>query len=150
MNFNHLQFVLEVARSGSFTKASEICCVTQPTLSNGIKQLEHQLEGELFIRTTRKVNLTPLGEHLLPSIQAIADAQQELTSRANLYFEPNHQLLSIGFSSLVDMRIINALAISFVQINTEVHTYFKECFIGSISERLQEGQVHVAIRPVVN
>lgn len=150
MNLNHLQFVLQVAKTRSFTEAAKQCCVTQPTLSNGIRLLEQQLGGELFVRSTRKVSLTPFGEHLMPSIQSISDARHELKNLAQQYFEPDHQLLAIGFSPLSDMRIINAIVNPFISTNAAVHTHFKECFLETIGERLTDGQINLAIRPVVN
>jgi DNA-binding transcriptional LysR family regulator len=148
MNLNHLKFALKVAQSGSFTQASAACFVTQPTLSNGIKHLEATLGGKLFERTTRQVSLTQFGSHMLPQIQAMLDAKRELTDKAKLYFEPEHKLLSIGFSPLVDMRLINALVEPYSDHNPDLTTYFKECFMDNLINRLETDQISVAIRPV--
>ncbi len=148
MNLNHLNFAIEVARSGSFTLASERCFVTQPTLSNGIKHLEDALGDKLFERTTRNVTLTQFGNHMLPAIQAMLDAKRELTDKAKLYFEPDHRLLAIGFSPLLDMRMINALVEPFADRNPDLTTYFKECFMDNLIDRLEAGQISMAIRPV--
>ena len=148
MNLNHLKFAIEVARTSSFTQASEICFVTQPTLSNGIKHLEDELGGKLFERTTRHVSLTRFGNHMLPAIQAMLDTKRELADKAKLYFEPDHKLLAIGFSPLVDMRLINALVLPFTDQNPDLTTYFKECFMDNLITRLEMGQISMAIRPV--
>lgn len=148
MNLNHLKFALEVAQTKSFTQASEVCFVTQPTLSNGIKHLETQLGGKLFERTTRQVNLTQFGSHMLPEIQSILNAKRELADKARLYFEPDHKLLAIGFSPLVDMRLINALVGPYSDHNPDLTTYFKECFMDNLINRLETGQISIAIRPV--
>ena len=148
MNLNHLKFATEVALSGSFTQASENCCVTQPTLSNGIKQLELSLGGKLFERTTRHVSLTQFGDHMLPAIQVMLDAKRELMDKATLYFEPDHKILAIGFSPLVDKRMINTLVIPFADQNPDLTTYFKECFMDNLNKRLETGQISIAIRPV--
>lgn len=65
MNLSQLRYVKAVAETGSFTQAAEQCYVTQPTLSNGIAQLEQEFEERIFVRTTRIVSLTPFGEHIL-------------------------------------------------------------------------------------
>lgn len=148
MNLNHLNFALEVAHSGSFTQAAEACFVTQPTLSNGIKHLEDELGGKLFERSTRHVKLTQFGTHMLPTIQAILNAKRELADRAKLYFEPDHKLLAIGFSPLLDIRLITALVEPFTDQNPDVTSFFKECFMDSLVNSLQVGQISMAIRPV--
>lgn len=147
MNLNHLKFVIEAAQLGSFTQAAEICCVTQPTLSNGIKQLEFKLGGKLFVRTTRSVNLTPFGKHILPAIYAMLNAQMELSHSAKTYFQPEHKLLAIGFSPLADTRLINALVDPFYGENPDVNIYLKECFMDGLIDRLADGQIGLAIRP---
>lgn len=149
MNLNHLKFAVEVATSGSFTGAAKACCVSQPTLSNGIQHLERELGGKLFERTTRRVTLTPFGTHMLPSIQAMLNARRELADSATRYFEPQHKLLAIGFSPLVDMRLISALVGPFAIRHEEVTTYFKECFMDGLVDRLEDGQIGLAIRPLL-
>ena len=79
MNLSQLRFANALARSGSFTAAAAECFVTQPTLSNGIAQLESELGERLFLRTTRKVTLTPFGTHLMPSIAEVLRAQAGLS-----------------------------------------------------------------------
>ena len=50
-----------VARCGSLTKAAEELYISQPAVSQGIKQLECQLGGKLFNRTHRGMELTETG-----------------------------------------------------------------------------------------
>ena len=50
-----------VAKSGSLTKAAEELYISQPAVSQAIKQLENQLGGKLFNRTHRGMELTETG-----------------------------------------------------------------------------------------
>ncbi|MDB5448505.1 MAG: LysR family transcriptional regulator [Phenylobacterium sp.] len=72
----HLCFVA-VAEELSFTKAAARLNVAQPWLSARVRQLERRLGVELFVRTTRKVEITPAGQVLLPRAQAIRNAIAE-------------------------------------------------------------------------
>jgi DNA-binding transcriptional LysR family regulator len=60
-----LEFFITVAKEHSFSKAAEICGVTQPTLSAGIKQLEDMLGVLLVNRSSRFHGLTKEGERVL-------------------------------------------------------------------------------------
>ena len=60
-----LEFFITVAKEHSFSRAAEICGVTQPTLSAGIKQLEDTLGVLLVNRSSRFHGLTKEGEHVL-------------------------------------------------------------------------------------
>ncbi|WP_300301763.1 LysR family transcriptional regulator [Ferrovibrio sp.] len=60
-----LEFLLALAREKNFGKAAEICGVTQPTLSAGIKQLEDTLGVLLVQRSSRFLGFTAEGERVL-------------------------------------------------------------------------------------
>lgn len=59
-----LRGFLAAARHGSFTLAAADLHLTQSALSRQIQGLEEELETPLFLRTTRKVSLTPAGQRL--------------------------------------------------------------------------------------
>lgn len=60
-----LEFLIAVAAERSFSRAAELCGVTQPTLSAGVKQLEDQLGVLLVNRSSRYHGLTAEGERVL-------------------------------------------------------------------------------------
>lgn len=101
MNLSQLRYVKAVAETGSFTLAAERCCVTQPTLSNGIAQLEQELEERLFTRTTRTVSLTPFGQHILPYIDKVLNAQVDLLQETRSFVHPSRLVIRIGASPLI-------------------------------------------------
>ena len=57
-----LQYLIAIAEHGSYTRAAEALFVSQPTLSQQIKQLEESLEIALLDRSGRTVQLTDAGE----------------------------------------------------------------------------------------
>jgi DNA-binding transcriptional LysR family regulator len=60
-----LEFLIALAREKHFGRAAEVCNVTQPTLSSGIKQLEESLNTLLVNRGSRFEGFTPEGERVL-------------------------------------------------------------------------------------
>ncbi|WP_085648359.1 MULTISPECIES: transcriptional regulator CynR [unclassified Pseudomonas] len=62
MLLRHLRYLLAVADHGGFTRAAEALHVSQPTLSQQIRQLEETLGVDLFDRTSRSVKPTDAGQ----------------------------------------------------------------------------------------
>ncbi|MDH6140226.1 LysR family cyn operon transcriptional activator [Kitasatospora sp. GP30] len=62
LELRHLRYLLAVAEHGSFTRAAEELHVSQPTLSQQVRQLERTLGTQLLDRSGRTVRLTDAGE----------------------------------------------------------------------------------------
>jgi LysR family transcriptional regulator, hydrogen peroxide-inducible genes activator len=69
MQMHHVRYFLALCDLLNFTRAAKRCNVSQPSLTNGIKDLETQLGGQLFHRNP--VRLTELGELLTPYMERI-------------------------------------------------------------------------------
>lgn len=147
MKLRQVEFVVAIARTTSFSHAADLCNATQPTLSAALGQIEDELGGKLFRRTTRKVELTPFGQHMLPALQAVLAARDEAASMADSYLHPARKLLRIGLSPLVDMRRVEQAMAPFRAARPEVEVFFKECLLGDLSERIAAGGIDMAILP---
>lgn len=64
INLEYYKIFYYVAKAGSFTKAGEDLCISQPAVSQSIKLLEESLGTDLFMRIPKGVKLTPEGESL--------------------------------------------------------------------------------------
>jgi LysR family cyn operon transcriptional activator len=74
MELRHLRYFLAVAGHGQVTRAAEALHVSQPTLSQQIRQLEEEIGAPLFERFQRGLRLTPSGEALrLRASRALAE-----------------------------------------------------------------------------
>lgn len=62
LELRHLRYLLAVAEHANFTRAAEELHISQPTLSQQIKQLERNVGAQLLDRTGRTVRLTDAGE----------------------------------------------------------------------------------------
>src|SRR6266436_1604501 len=62
LELRQIDCFLAVATDLHFGKAAERLSVAQSSVSEAIRALEHEVGGPLFTRTSRRVQLTPLGE----------------------------------------------------------------------------------------
>lgn len=87
---------VQVARLGSFARASETLGLSQPALSQSISQMEAQLGARLFRRTTRALRLTEEGALLLPRAQAILGSVEEAVALVREQARLGGTRLSLG------------------------------------------------------
>src|SRR5512142_2894650 len=71
MELHQLRYDVAVADTGNFTRASERCHITQPTLSQQILNLEREVGHKLFHRLGRKAVLTEAGATFLDRARRI-------------------------------------------------------------------------------
>ena len=69
INIEYYKVFYFVGRLGSITAAAEALCISQPAVSQAIKQLEQSLNSKLFIRNQKGVKLTAEGKLLFPYVE---------------------------------------------------------------------------------
>ena len=139
MNLTQLQFASAVACRYSFTSAAAECCVTQPTLSNGIAQLEDELGGRLFLRTTRKVELTPFGAHVMPYIVEVLNSQATLVHQTQAFLRPDKRLVRIGMSPLLNTTLLGLMIEPYRTQHPEVDVVLREMNMSDLYRMLDAG-----------
>ncbi len=78
LNFNHLFYFQTIARLGSIKQACEVLNLTQPTLSDQLRQLEESLGAKLFDRKNRRLILNSKGELALKYANQIFTLSRDL------------------------------------------------------------------------
>ncbi len=88
VNLEYYRVFCSVCECGGITAAAESLCISQPAVSQAVRQLETALGCRLFLRTSRGVKLTSEGELLLSyvrrGIEAIADGETMLKRMKDL------------------------------------------------------------------
>lgn len=64
IDMRHIRLVAAIAEHGTITQAARSLGLTQPAVSHQLSDLEVRLRTPLFIRTSRRMVMTPAGEHL--------------------------------------------------------------------------------------
>ena len=77
-----LEFLCAIADEGSFSRAAEICHVTQPTLSSAIKEVEALFGVQLVVREPRGASLTRAGEAAVQRARTILSDTADMVSAA--------------------------------------------------------------------
>jgi len=95
VTLQQLKYVIEVAGRGSINEAAKRLFITQPSLSNAIKDLEEELGFELFERSNKGIALSKEGVEFLRYARQVVEQAELLESR---YFDakPSPQHFSVS------------------------------------------------------
>ena len=98
MNIRDMEYIAAVAKFGHFSKASDHCAVSQPTLSAQIKKIEDFLGETIFHRNRQKgqITLTSFGKKIIPHIENILKERNKIKRLASEHKDPFRGSLKIG------------------------------------------------------
>jgi len=148
MNLQQLKYVVAVEEEGSFVGAAARCSNTQPTLSNAIAQLETELGSKIFNRTTRSVQLTPLGKTLLPVIREILTGIDQLYELSHRHVKAATHTIRIGFSPVVGIEQAMDVVKPFADEHPAVAMVFKEENLDDLCKLLRNQELDLVLAPV--
>ncbi len=77
-----LKYFLEVAAQKNISRAAERLGITQPSLTQSVKKLEHSLGNPLLIRSKSGVKLTKFGERFRAQAQSLMESWEHIVSQA--------------------------------------------------------------------
>jgi LysR family hydrogen peroxide-inducible transcriptional activator len=91
-----LRFLAALADTRNFSRAAELCHVTQSTLSTGLKELEERLGVKVAERTKHAVLMTPIGEDLAERARDVLARVRDIEERARRESTAGTMLLRLG------------------------------------------------------
>ena len=78
MRLTQLQYLLEIKKQGSISKAAQHLYIAQPSMSAAIKELEEELGYELMKRSKKGVTFTSLGEQVIEKAVVIIEEMEAI------------------------------------------------------------------------
>lgn len=145
MEMHQVRYFLAAARLLNFTRAAEVCNVSQPSLTRAIQKLEDEFGGSLFHRERTLTHLTPLGRSLKPHLEQIlvsaASAKQSAADISSVRRVP----LSVGVAGAVSPArlklVFSELSDSFPGLDLSMNYGSSEELLHAV----QAGQIEAAV-----
>lgn len=95
MTLQQLKYILTIVECGSISEAAKQLYVSQPSLSNAVKELEQELAIDIFLRSTKGITLTNDGVEFISYARQIIE-QAELMEQRYLSEKQPKKLCSIS------------------------------------------------------
>ncbi len=145
MEVHQLRYFCAVARHGTFTRASEVEHVAQPSLSQQIRKLESELGSRLFDRLPRSAKLTVFGRAFLPKAERILHeleaAKTELLEMAG----DEKGDVDLGIIPTISAYLLPKLLKGFSARHPQVGVNIVEDITPVLLERLHQGTIDMAV-----
>ncbi len=145
MTIIQLEYLISVAKYGSFSSAAVHCNVTQPSLSTQIKNLEEQLGVTLFTRNTKSIELTDIGRGVIErSKDAIAQFYAINEYVKDMRGEVSGTLRIAAIPTIAPY-LLHRFISDFVERYPQVNLVVKEMVTTDITAALASGELDVGI-----
>jgi DNA-binding transcriptional LysR family regulator len=145
MDLRQLRYFVTVAEERHFGRAAARLAMTQPPLSQAIRQLEEDLGAALFARTRRSVELTPVGRDLLPEVRRLLTGADGLRPLAQSLVRGEAGVLSLAFVSSADYGLLPALLREFNLVHPRVRLQLIEATSDVQLEELAAGRIDAGL-----
>ena len=147
MNLQQLITFSTVLSEGSMTAAAEKLYLTQPAVSQQIRNLEEELGVPLLERGVRNARPTPQGQVLYDYAKRIISLTQQAQVAIQTIGEEVRGSLRIGTLNSLGLQMISPAVGSFLRHNSKLHIQLTYGDGPQILADLKAGQLDVAILP---
>ncbi len=126
LNYNHLYYFWVVGREGSVVRAGEELMVTQPTISNQLRELETALGHKLFDRVGRGLRLTEAGRVAFNYANEMFTLGQELLNTLQHQAAGPALRLSVGVVDVIPKPVVRRLLAPALKLSQTIRLICRE------------------------
>lgn len=143
MTLRHLRIFCAVLEQGSMSAAAQSLFMTQPSVSQAIRELEQHYGCVLFERMGRRLAVAPAGERLYPRARALVEQFEELEQAQSR--EGQRQLLRIGANLTVGSALLHDYLARLEQRCPEAEIQVYVSRSADLIRRLNENRLDLAL-----
>ena len=143
MELRHLRYFIAVAEELHFRRAAERLHMSQPPLSQQIRQLEEEVGAVLLLRNQRKVELTAAGAAFLVRAREILDAVEDAARQARRVQRGEVGRLAVGFVGSAMYSFVPELLRAFREDKPDVGLRLHELGTTEQLRQLEDGRLDV-------
>ena len=143
--FNANEYVYEVYKERSFSKAAKNLFISQPSLSGTIKRVEEEIGYEIFDRSTKPIGVTDIGEKYIKTIEKILKLERHFIQYVNDVDDLKAGNVSVGGTQQYTSYMLPAIVSKFIEKYPHINVDIVEAKTSSLIRYLNEGIIDIAI-----
>ena len=143
MTLQQLRYITMVAEKGTISEAAKELFISQPSLTNAIRELEQEMQVTIFHRTNKGVTITAEGDEFLAYARQILDQVGLMQER---YLNVNERNPRFSVSCQHYSFAVNAFVDVINQYNVEKYSFIlRETQTGEIIDDVAQGKSELGI-----
>lgn len=143
MDIRHLRIFISVAETGTMSAAAKQFFITQPSVSQVIKELENYYDVLLFERLGKRLFITEAGKHLITQARIVIcqfDALEE-----NMSVVGRKEVVRVGSTITVGTCLLSLLMADFKKNNPDLDSFSYVNNTKMIEERLLKAELDIGL-----
>lgn len=148
LTLRQLQFFSVLVQEGHFGRAARRLAITQPALSNAIKQMEQLLGEELLTRSTHKLELTPVGAEVLARTDFLVNAFELALRDIYSTVRSGRALINVGVIPSASARVASAVSEFVREATQEVEFAWRDAPSTVLLAEVRSGQLDMAVAAI--
>lgn len=140
-----MQYIYEVYKERSFSKAASNLYISQPSLSAAVKKEEERIGAPIFDRSVSPIRLTECGEQYIKAVEEIMDTQSRFENYLNDLNELKTGQIAIGGSNLFASYILPPIIARFTRDYPLVKIHLVEADTPQLIDQLFRGSLDLVI-----
>lgn len=145
ITLRQMRYLTAVADTLNFSRAADLCFVTQPTLSAGIKELEDRLGVQLIERTRQSVLLTPVGNDITARARQLLLDAEEIGAVAKAHRNPFEGELKLGSIPTIGPYLLPHRLPAIRKAYPNLRVYLREEMTESLIDGLNAGRLDLVL-----
>lgn len=145
MTIVQLEYIVAVDTHGSFSRAAEECCVTQPTLSMQIQKLEEELGITIFDRSKKPIKATPIGEEIIRQAQSNLQGMRRIKEIIQEQAREIKGQLRIGIIPTLAPYLLPLFVTEFLKKYPLVNLSIEELLSEQVAQKLKQDLLDAGI-----
>jgi DNA-binding transcriptional LysR family regulator len=123
-NFHQLHIFYTVAEKGSFSAAAQALYMTQPAVTMQVQALEDYFGSKMFLRTTKKIELTEAGRALLPyalrSIELMKETEAGMAKYTHMLQGRLHLGASLTMGEFILPQLLGPFGLQYPHVSVSM------------------------------
>lgn len=145
MNLKEQEYMLALGRTGSLTGAAQQLCITQPTLSVFLNNLEERLDTQLFVRAGKKLVPTAAGRAYLSCAQRMELLKIDFETELAEYVRGTKGVLHVGSLRHRSLYLMPRLIRQFQDLHPGVEVILHEDSTVILEKMLYGGELDLLV-----